>query len=421
MLTLAVDHRVAQEIDRRPHAVVVGSGFGGLAAAVRLGARGYRVTVLERLAQPGGRARVHRQDGFTFDAGPTIVTAPQLFEELWQLAGRRLPDDVTLVPMDPFYRIRFADGTSFAYSGDVDRMRAEVARFAPDDVAGYERFMAHSRAVCRIGFEQLGHVPFGSVGAMLKIAPDLLCLSGNRSVHDVVARFIRDERLRTVFSFHPLLIGGNPFRASAIYCLIADLERRWGVHFAMGGTGQLVDGLVRLIRSQGGRLRLGVEVARIRVEEGAATGVDLTSGETIAADVVVSNADSAVTHARLLPEAQRWSPGRFQRARSSMGLFVWYFGTARRYPEVDHHTILLGPGARGRGVGQRLLDALVERVRAAGKLVMVAGCDGANTGAIRFHERNGFRRVAEMPAIGRKRGKPVDLVLLQRDLAEGAP
>ncbi|MFF9550447.1 phytoene desaturase [Methylobacterium fujisawaense] len=347
MLTLAVDHRVAHSIDGRPHAVVVGSGFGGLAAAIRLGARGYRVTVLERLAQAGGRARVHRQDGFTFDAGPTIVTAPQLFEELRQLAGRQLADDVTLVPMDPFYRIRFADGTSFAYSGDVDRMRAEVARFAPDDVAGYERFMAHSRAVCRIGFEQLGHVPFGSVGSMLKIAPDLLRLSGHRSVYEVVARFIRDERLRTVFSFHPLLIGGNPFRASAIYCLIADLERRWGVHFAMGGTGQLVDGLVRLIRTQGGRLRLGVDVARIQVEEGAATGVVLTSGEVIGADLVVSNADSAVTHASLLPEAQRWSRTRFRRARSSMGLFVWYFGTNRQYPGVDHHTILLGPRYRG--------------------------------------------------------------------------
>ena len=347
MLTLEVAQREAQRTDPRPHAVVIGAGFGGLAASVRLGARGYRVTVLERLEQPGGRARVHRRDGFTFDAGPTIVTAPQLFEELWTLAGRRLADDVTLVPMDPFYRIRFADGSSFAYSGDLERMRAEVARFAPDDVAGYERFMEHSRAVCRIGFEQLGHVPFGSVASMLKIAPDLLRLSGHRSVYDVVARFIRDERLRTVFSFHPLLIGGNPFRASAIYCLIADLERRWGVHFALGGTGQLVDGLVRLIRSQDNRVRLGVDVARIRVEHGAATGVELASGETIAADLVVSNADSAVTHARLLPKAQRWSPGRLRRARSSMGLFVWYFGTKRRYPEVDHHTILLGPRYRG--------------------------------------------------------------------------
>jgi phytoene desaturase len=359
MLTLAPDHRVTQEIDRRPHAAVIGAGFGGLAAAVRLGARGYRVTVLERLTQAGGRARVHRQDGFTFDAGPTIVTAPQLFEELWHLAGRRLSDDVTLVPMDPFYRIRFADGSSFAYNGDPDRMRAEVARFAPDDVAGYERFMAHSRAVCRIGFEELGHVPFDKVGAMLRIAPDLLRLSGHRSVYDVVARFIRDERLRTVFSFHPLLIGGNPFRASAIYCLIADLERRWGVHFALGGTGQLVDGLVRLIRSQRGRVRLGVDVARIRVDRGEATGVELQSGETIAADLVVSNADSAVTHAQLLPRPQRWSAGRFRRARSSMGLFVWYFGTSRRYPNVDHHTILLGPRYRG------LLADIFDRKRLA--------------------------------------------------------
>lgn len=382
MLTLAADHRVTHDADRRPHAAIIGSGFGGLAAAVRLGARGYRVTVLERLTQAGGRARVHRQDGFTFDAGPTIVTAPQLFEELWQLAGRQLSDDVTLVPMDPFYRIRFADGTSFAYSGDPERMRAEVARFAPEDVAGYERFMAHSRAVCRIGFEQLGHVPFDTIGTMLRIAPDLLRLSGHRSVHDVVARFIRDERLRTVFSFHPLLIGGNPFRASAIYCLIADLERRWGVHFALGGTGRLVDGLVRLIRSQGGRVRLGADVARIRVEAGAATGVELASGETVAADLVVSNADSAVTHAQLLPEAQRWSPGRYRRARSSMGLFVWYFGTKRRYPAVDHHTILLGPRYRGlladifdRKVLAEDASLYLHRPTATDPSLAPAGCD----------------------------------------------
>ncbi|GJD35825.1 phytoene desaturase [Methylobacterium aerolatum] len=346
MLTLAAQPQAREASDPRPHAVVIGSGFGGLAAAVRLGARGYRVTVLERLEQPGGRARVHRRDGFTFDAGPTIVTAPFLFEELWQLAGKQLSDDVTLVPMDPFYRIRFADGSTFDYTGDPERMRAEVARFSPGDVAGYERFMAHARAVCALGFERLGDVPFGSIGAMVKIAPDLLRLSGHRSVHSVVSRFIRDEKLRTVFSFHPLLIGGNPFRASGVYCLIADLERRWGVHFAMGGTGRLVDGLVRLIRGQGGRVRLGAEVARIRVEGGAATGVTLASGETIPADIVVSNADSALTQAQLLPESRRWSPGRLRRARSSMGLFVWYFGTKRRFPDVAHHTILLGPRYR---------------------------------------------------------------------------
>lgn len=348
MLTLAAEPSDRTDPDRRPHAVVIGSGFGGLAAAVRLGARGYRVTVLERLGQPGGRARVHRQDGFTFDAGPTIVTAPFLFEELWRLCGREMSQDIALVPMLPFYRIRFDDGQSFAYSGDRAAMRAEVARFSPEDVPGYEHFMAHSEAVCRVGFEELGHVPFGSLGAMLRIAPDLLRLSGHRSVYDVVARFIRDERLRTIFSFHPLLIGGNPFRASGIYCLIAHLERRWGVHFAMGGTGRLVEGLTGLIRGQGGTIRCGAEVARIRVEGGTATGVTLSGGETIRADIVVSNADSAFTYGTLLGgTTRRWSARRLKRAASSMGLFVWYFGTRRKYPEVDHHTILMGPRYRG--------------------------------------------------------------------------
>lgn len=348
MLTLAAEPSDRTDPDRRPHAVVIGSGFGGLAAAVRLGARGYRVTVLERLGQPGGRARVHRQHGFTFDAGPTIVTAPFLFEELWRLCGREMSQDIALVPMLPFYRIRFEDGQSFAYSGDRAAMRAEVARFSPEDVPGYERFMAHSEAVCRVGFEELGHVPFGSLGAMLRIAPDLLRLSGHRSVYDVVARFIRDERLRTIFSFHPLLIGGNPFRASGIYCLIAHLERRWGVHFAMGGTGRLVEGLAGLIRGQGGTVRCGADVARIRVEGGTATGVTLSGGEIIRADIVVSNADSAFTYGTLLGgTTRRWSARRLKRAASSMGLFVWYFGTRRKYPEVDHHTILMGPRYRG--------------------------------------------------------------------------
>lgn len=338
----------AEREDRRPHAVVIGSGFGGLAAAVRLGARGYRVTVLERQDQPGGRAAVFHDAGFTYDAGPTIVTAPFLFEELWALCGRRLSDDVELRPIDPFYRIRFHDGTAFEYSGDPDRMRAEVAKFSPGDVDGYERFMRHSAETCRIGFEQLGHVPFPSIGSMLRIAPDLLRLGGHRSVHALVARFIRDERLRTVFSFHPLLIGGDPFAASGIYSLIAHLERRWGVHFAMGGTGRLVAGLVRLIEGQGGRVQCDTDVASITVRDRVATGVRLANGETMAADIVVSNADSAWTYRHLLPASarRRWTNARVERASYSMGLFVWYFGTRRRYPDVAHHTILLGPRYR---------------------------------------------------------------------------
>ncbi len=333
--------------DRR-HAVVIGSGFGGLAAAIRLGARGYRVTVLERLGAPGGRAAVHRQDGFTFDAGPTIVTAPFLLEELWQLCGRTLADDVELRPVSPFYRIRFADGATFDYTGDPAAMRAEIARFSPADVEGYERFMRASEAIYRVGFEQLGHVPFSKWTDMARIVPAMVRLGSYRSVHAMVARHVRDPRLRVVLSFHPLLVGGNPFAASSIYSLIAFLERRWGVHFAMGGTGRLVQGMAGLIAGQGGAIRCGATVAAITTSGRTATGVRLADGETIAADIVVSNACSAHTYRSLVPAAsrRRWTDRRIERGRYSMSLFVWYFGTRRQYPDVAHHTILLGPRYR---------------------------------------------------------------------------
>jgi phytoene desaturase len=343
--------------DNRPHAVVIGSGFGGLAAAVRLGARGYRVTVLERLDAAGGRAYVFRQDGFTFDAGPTIVTAPFLFEELWQLCGRRLADDVALRPVSPFYRIRFHDGAVFDCSGDAEEMREQIAWFSPRDVDGYERFLKASEAIFKVGFEQLGDVPFDSWKDMARIVPAMLRLRSYRTVYDFVASFVHDERLRVVLSFHPLLIGGNPFTTTSIYCLIAFLERRWGVHFAMGGTGKLVEGLVRLIEGQGGSVRCRSEVSEILTHQGVATGVRLVSGETLHADIVVSNADPAWTYRKLLPGCvrKRWTDRRIDRARYSMSLFVWYFGTRRRYDDVAHHTILLGPRYRG------LLEDIFER------------------------------------------------------------
>src|SRR5580658_8467462 len=236
---------------RKPSALVIGAGFGGLAAAIRLGARGYQVTVLERLDAPGGRAYVHRQDGFTFDAGPTIVTAPFLFEELWRLCGRRMSDDVDLRAIDPFYKIRFADGATFAYTGDRDAMRAEVECFSPGEAENFDAFLEMSEAIYRIGFEQLGDVPFDSLLDMARIAPDLIRLQGYRSVYGLVSRFFRNERLRTIFSFHPLLIGGDPFSASSIYCLIAFLEKTFGVHSPIGGVGALVRGLLKLIEGQG--------------------------------------------------------------------------------------------------------------------------------------------------------------------------
>ena len=332
-----------------PHALVIGSGFGGLAAAVRLGARGYRVTVLEKLDAPGGRAYVFRQDGFTFDAGPTIVTAPFVLEELWGLCGKRFADDVELVPMMPFYRIRFDDGDTFDYSGDPAQVRAEIARFAPGDIAGYDHYMRESEAIYRVGFEQLGDVPFNSFWDMLKIVPDMARLGSYRTVYGLVSKYIQDPRLRMVLSFHPLLIGGNPLTVTSIYALISFLERNWGVHSAMGGTGSLVKGLVGLIEGQGSQIRCNAEVAEITVSGRRATGVRLKSGEVIPADVVVSNADAAWTYRHLVPaeHRHRWTDRRLERARYSAGLFVWYFGTKKRYEEVPHHSILLGPRYQG--------------------------------------------------------------------------
>ena len=329
--------------------MIIGAGLGGLAAAIRLGVRGYHVTVVDRLDTPGGRARVFRQDGFTFDAGPTVVTAPFLFEELWALCGKRLADEVDLRPVSPFYRIRFDDGTTFDYSGDPVRMRAEVAKLAPDDVAGYEAFVAKSEEIFRIGFEQLAHVPFSRATDMLRVAPAMLKLNSHLTVAQLVARYVRDARLRQVLSFHPLLVGGNPYATTSIYTLIAYLERKWGVWFPIGGTGALVEGMLRLIEGLGGEVRLGEEVRRITVANGCAEGVELASGEQLQAAVVVSNADAAWTYRHLVDAQHRghWTDAKVDRTRFSMGLFVWYFGTRRVYSEIAHHTILLGPRYRG--------------------------------------------------------------------------
>jgi phytoene desaturase len=342
---------------RKPHAVVIGSGFGGLAAAIRLGHRGYRVTVLEKLDKPGGRAYVHQADGFTFDAGPTIITAPFLLEELWQLCGRRFQDDIDLVAMDPFYRIRFDSGETFDTNGDAEAMRAQVARFSPADVDGYDRFIAASEKIFQVGFQELGHVPFTDWKDMAKIVPKMVALKSYRSVYSMVSEYVKDERLRVALSFHPLLIGGNPFSVTSIYTLISFLERHWGVHSAMGGTGAIVNGLVSLIEGQGSQVQLNAEVAEITVNNGKATGVRLANGERIAADVVVSNADVAWTYRNLLPGIKRkhWTDRKLDKAQYSNGLFVWYFGTKRQYPDVQHHTILLGPRYRA------LLDDIFRR------------------------------------------------------------
>ncbi len=333
-----------QSTSKSGRAIVIGSGFGGLAAAVRLGARGWNVTVLERNEQPGGRARVWTDQGFTFDAGPTVITAPFLFEELWELCGKRLSDHVDLRPVAPFYRIRFHDGQSFDYTGDPAKMRSEIQRLAPGDLEGYENFVTMSQEIFAVGFEKLAHIPFSRWTDMARVVPAMMRLESYRTVYGLVSKFVQNERLRQVLSFHPLLVGGNPFTTTSIYSLIPYLERKWGVHFPMGGTGALVQGLLDLVRGLGGSIRYGTTVEEILVEGRRASGVRLASGEVVRADVVVSNADSAWTYRHLLPARyrRRWTDRKLDRARYSMSLFVWYFGTRTQYPDVAHHTIMLG-------------------------------------------------------------------------------
>lgn len=397
-----------------PHAVVIGSGFGGLAAAVRLAARGWRVTVLDRLDTPGGRARVHHRDGHVFDAGPTIITVPHLFEELWSLAGRRFADEVDLRRIDPFYRIRFHDGDHFDYSGDPDRMRAEVRRISPADAAGYERFMAEADHACRLGFEELGCKAFDTVGDLVTAAPAILKLRGWRTLHGMVASHLKHPKLRMAMSLQSLLIGGNPFAVTSIYSLINALERRWGVHWAMGGTGTLVKGLVDVLGDLGGSLRLGADVRRIEVDHGRATGVTLAGGERIAADIVVSNADTSWTYRHLIaPEHRRhWTDRRVERGRHSMSLFVWYFGTTRRYPDVPHHMMLLGPRYR------ELLADIFRRHRLAPDFSLYLHRPTATDPGMAPPGRDTFYALAPVPHLGSGTDWPATEQRFQTAIAE---
>ncbi|MEZ4451805.1 MAG: phytoene desaturase family protein [Nannocystaceae bacterium] len=325
--------------------VVLGSGFGGLAAAVRLRAMGHPVLVLEAAPEPGGRARVFRRDGFTFDAGPTVITAPDLLHELFALVGRESRDYFELMAVDPFYRVLFADGGRFDYVGDEARMLAQIEAMNPRDVDGYRRMVAHARAIFDVGYTGLADRPFDRLGDMMKIVPDLVGLRAYKSVYGLVKEYIRDERLRQVFTFEPLLVGGNPFRVPAIYLLIHWLERRWGVHFAKGGTTAIVHGLVHLLAELGVEVRCASPVARIEVVGGRASAVVLEDGQRIPCSMVVSNADPATVYTRLIDPRHRrkHSDRAIERKRYSMSLFVGYFGSTRTYPELAHHTILLGP------------------------------------------------------------------------------
>ncbi len=323
---------------------MIGAGFGGLAAAVRLRARGYEVTVVEANDQAGGRASVFERDGFRYDAGPTVITAPYLIAELFELVGRNPRDYYELVPVDPWYKVLFSDGSSFDYVGEEERVLAQIEQLSPGDVDGYRKLAAHAERIFDIGYTQLADQPFDRVTDMLRVVPELVRLENYRTVSSLVGKYIKDERLRQVFTFQPLLVGGNPFQTTSIYMLIHWLERKWGVWFAKGGTASLISALVRLLGELDVDIRLNSPVERIEVENGRATGV-LVDGQLIPAEVVVSNADPSMVYTTLIdPRHRTWQPDwRVKSVKQSMSLFVGYFATDRRFEQVDHHTIVLGP------------------------------------------------------------------------------
>jgi len=329
-------------------AVVIGAGFGGLAAAARLRAMGHAVTVLEAGDQPGGRARAFDSEGFHFDAGPTVITAPHLFDELFELFGKDRRDYFEFVPVDPFYRVVFPDGRHFDYVGDDERLFAQIAKFNPPDVEGYKKLVEHSQRIFDVGYTQLVDADFSRFGDMMRIVPELVRLRAYKSLYGLVARYIKDDALRQVFTFQPLLIGGNPFRAPGIYLLIHWLERKWGIHFAMGGTASIVSGLTRLLGEVGVDVRLNAPVERIEVANGRTKGVLLENGSFLESDLVVSNADPATVYTKLIDAAARrkHTDASVARKRYSMSLFVGYFGTNKTYPGLAHHSILLGPRYR---------------------------------------------------------------------------
>jgi len=362
-------------------ALVIGSGFGGLAMALRLQSLGLQTTVVERLDKPGGRAYVRQRDGFTWDMGPTVLTVPHFIEELFALqpddamldrpdfsdevlhaervregdsGGPATREYVHIQPILPFYRIYFDDGTYFDYDGDPASTRRQIEAIEPADLEGYERFHADAKAIFERGFLELGYTHFGDMWSMLKVAPDLLKLDAVRSLFSFTSRYFRSDKLRQVFSFETLLVGGNPLKVPAIYAMIHFVEKTWGIHFARGGTGALVNGFVRKLEDLGGELRCNAGVERILVEGGQARGVRLEDGTELHADIVVSNADVVTTYTKLLRDVPRtWMPDwRMKLMKQSMSLLVIYFGFRQDEavdPPLDlqHHNIILGPRYEG--------------------------------------------------------------------------
>lgn len=331
--------------------IIIGSGFGGLATASRLLSKGHNVTIFEKRDKPGGRAYVYDVNGFKFDGGPTVITAPFMFDDIFKAAGKKREDYIDFVPCNPFYRIFDHEGISFDYNNDHEFTLGEIRKRNPKDADGYEKFLGTTKAIFDKGFIELADKPFLKFSDMLKVAPDLIKLQSYKSVYKYVSQYIEDDFLRRCFSFHPLLVGGNPFDTTSIYAMIHYLEREWGVHYAMGGTGAIVNAMVKLIKEQGGEIKLNAEIEEILVKDGTAKGIRLLDGEHHFADAIISNADVAFTYKNLINPKHRakYTDRKIERTKYSMSLFVIYFGTKKRYTETNlaHHNIILGNRYKG--------------------------------------------------------------------------
>ena len=335
----------------RSSAVVIGAGLGGLSAAMRLGSKGYSVTVIDRLDRVGGRGSSVTKNGFRFDLGPTILTVPQVFERLWNDCGKDFAGDVELVPLDPFYEIRWQDGSRFQVRSSEEEMLAEVTRNFPKDLKGYCKFLEDCEKRYVFGFEGLGRRPMNKIWDLLKEIPGFIRLRADRSVYAHVSTRVKDPKLRMALSFHPLFIGGDPRNVTSMYILVSHLEKAFGVHYVKGGVQALADAMANVVKEQGGQVLLNSNVENITLSKQKADGVMLENGLKLNADIVVSNADPGWTYNKLLPnQKKRWTEKKLKKSRWSMGLFVWYFGTKntkKKWQDVGHHTIMNGPRYRG--------------------------------------------------------------------------
>jgi len=324
--------------------IIIGSGFGGIASALRLRAKNHQVTLIEKHPDLGGRARVFKKNGFTFDGGPTVITAPHLIEELFALFNKNSKDYIKLTPLKTWYRFIFEDGMKFDYSGDENQMKNQIKKINEKDVEGYEKLVKFTKKIFDKGFTELSDVPFDNPLIMIKQMPALLKLKSYKSVYSLVSSYIKNEKLRRMLSMHPLLVGGNPFTTTSIYGLILYLEKKWGIHYSMGGTGNIINGLEKLMSEEGVEIIRGHEVINILSSNNKVEGVKLDNQVEINADNVICNADPPAVYEKLLQKNKVSSLFEWKKKRMeySMGLFVYYFGTKKTYPDVEHHTIKFG-------------------------------------------------------------------------------